>query len=113
MTPNRGRGGGANRRPSSDFDPEYVRYIKSEKWKMKREAYFDRYGRYCRACYTKRGHIHLHHTSYDRLGREPFSDLVPLCTECHKGVHALHRKSGRRMTLREATMAYINSKRKR
>ena len=29
----------------------------------------------------------LHHRSYDRLGRERFDDLMPLCRGCHEQLH--------------------------
>src|SRR6187431_1915493 len=93
-----------------DFDPRYVKYIKSEAWKLRCQAYFARYGRYCKACGTTKGPLQVHHMDYARLGREPLTDLVSVCSPCHRGIHALHRKSGRMMGLREATMVYIRSK---
>lgn len=106
------RGGGASRR-SFSFRPGYQEYINSERWKEKSKAHLDRNGRWCRACKISRGPMEVHHRTYDRMGYELPTDLVVLCRTCHRGVHQLHRRSGRRMTLEEATMAYINSKRKR
>jgi hypothetical protein len=31
----------------------------------------------------------LHHRSYDRLGRERFDDLTPLCRACHEQLHRI------------------------
>jgi predicted HNH restriction endonuclease len=93
-----------------DFDPAYIRYIKSEAWKLRCAAYFMRYGRWCKACGTRKGPLQVHHMTYDRLGKEPLTDLVSVCAPCHRGIHALHRKRGRRISLYEATQTYIKTK---
>jgi 5-methylcytosine-specific restriction endonuclease McrA len=64
----------------------YNQYIKGPRWAAKREAWFNAFGKYCRACGTAYGPIQLHHMTYDRLGRERMSDLVALCANCHKEV---------------------------
>lgn len=88
----------------------YTWYLKSPRWAAKREAYFNLYGKYCRACRTTYGPIQLHHLTYERLGRESMRDLVALCSKCHREVESLYRKSGRgdRITI---TLAFIKSKR--
>lgn len=95
----------------NDFDPKYVKYIQSDTWKRKCQAYFMRYGRYCKACGTTKGPIQVHHMDYARLGIEPFADLVSVCAPCHRGIHQLHRSRGRRISLREATNLYIKQRR--
>jgi len=72
----------------------YNQYIKGPRWAAKREAWFNAFGKYCRACGTAHGPIQLHHMTYDRLGRERMSDLVALCANCHKEVEILYRRAG-------------------
>lgn len=88
----------------------YNKYLKSPQWAAKREAYFNAFGKYCRACRTTYGPIQLHHMTYDRLGRERMGDLVALCSKCHREVEALYRKAGRgdRILI---TLAYIKQRR--
>lgn len=93
-----------------DFNPIYLNYIKSEAWRLRCAAYFQKHGKFCKACGTFKGPIQVHHMSYDRLGREPMADLVSVCSPCHRGIHQLHRKRGRKITLREATMLFIRDK---
>lgn len=89
----------------------YNWYLKSPKWAAKREAYFNAFGKFCRACGKTVGPIQLHHMTYERLGRERMSDLVALCRDCHRDVESLYRRSGRgeRMGI---TLAFIRNKRK-
>jgi 5-methylcytosine-specific restriction endonuclease McrA len=88
----------------------YQKYITGPRWQAKREAYFNLFGKYCRACRTTYGPIQLHHLTYDRLGRERWSDLMALCTKCHREVEALYRKAGRgdRTAI---TLAFVKGKR--
>jgi 5-methylcytosine-specific restriction endonuclease McrA len=73
---------------------------------MKTTAYWTKYGRFCKACGSKKN-LHVHHVTYERFGNELLTDLLGLCYTCHKGVHELHRKTGRR-DLRRATYTYVN-----
>jgi hypothetical protein len=76
------RGTEPRSRVSSHHSPEYRRYLKSPEWAERKRQYFARHPRRCAACGTypsKARIIHLHHASYENLGREPDSDLYPLC----------------------------------
>lgn len=88
----------------------YVAYIKSKEWAAKRQYYFSCKGKLCQAC-GSRSNIVVHHLSYANLGREPLTDLMGLCQDCHKEVHKIHRKL--RGDLRSVTMVYVNTKRAR
>jgi hypothetical protein len=46
----------------------------------------------CLACGAAR--FQLHHRSYQRLGCELLTDLVPLCAACHTLVHEASRETG-------------------
>lgn len=62
-------------------------YKESRAWARKRRVYFLRYGGCCVVCGALADH--LHHRSYERLGRERISDLVALCSSCHETAHRL------------------------
>lgn len=43
---------------------------------------------YCLLCGNQQ--FRLHHYTHARLGCERLSDLVPLCSKCHQGLHRAH-----------------------
>src|SRR5690606_30076519 len=88
----------------------YRNYIKSPRWQKKRQQVFAHYGKRCYACRTIKGPIHVHHLTYERLGRELVSDLIPLCAPCHRQVTYIYRRS-RRRGLRRVTMEFVKYKR--
>lgn len=92
----------------------YRRYMASEAWRIRRRRYFDKRKARCRAC-GKFGmpgvRIELHHLSYEHLGKEPNTDLAPLCVSCHTDVHDYQRKTS--CTLRQATEMIISRARRR
>lgn len=94
-----------------DFDPAYIAYIKSDRWKRKCTLYWMTYGRFCKACGKRSGPLMVHHMTYDHLGNEPLADLMGLCPECHREVHKSHRATGRRKDLRVVTLEYIKLRR--
>lgn len=74
--------------------PDYTSYIASPEWQTARRRYFaSGLPRTCQGlragvlCGDKR--VDLHHWTYERLGHESPSDLIPLCRECHDRVHEL------------------------
>lgn len=90
----------------------YIKYLRSDKWKRKREMVFNYYGKRCYACRTYKGPIQVHHMSYKNFGNERLSDLLPLCLDCHRKVTWLHKRNGRR-NLRKVTLQYVAEMRKR
>jgi phage terminase large subunit GpA-like protein len=86
--------------------PEYRRYLKSPEWQERKRQYFSRLPRRCAACGTYK-RIHLHHSSYERLTREPDNDLRPLCFRCHRNVHQANA-SGRFENLEAATLFIVS-----
>jgi hypothetical protein len=77
----------------------YSTYIASAQWATKRRQALEHHGHYCPACGTTQD-LHVHHRTYQNLGREHMDDLIPLCTACHQGVHDLADTG---MDLAEAT----------
>ncbi len=72
----------------------YESYLASEYWALFKEQYqkSDR-PQSCLVCSSPQ--IELHHHTYERLGKELFTDIDPLCTLHHHQVHELlkdHRK---------------------
>ena len=81
--------------------PQYRAYLKSREWAERERRYYERHHRRRVACGTyssKRRAIHVYHSSYDQLAREPDGDLWPRCASagdwlrfvskgCHDNVH--------------------------
>lgn len=90
----------------------YKAYLKSDRWKKKRQQVFTHYGKRCYACRIAPRILHVHHLTYDRLGRENISDLIPLCVPCHKEITRLYRTpGGRQKGNRRVTMEFVRRKR--
>ena len=66
------------------LDGTYENYLESPAWEMKRDAVKQRDGGQC-VCGAKATEVH--HKTYNNIGKEPLSDLVFLCEECHERVH--------------------------
>ena len=65
----------------------YKEYLKTDKWKKKREEAFNHYGNCCALCSSDKN-INIHHRNYDNLGKENVkTDLIVLCQECHEIFH--------------------------
>ena len=45
-----------------------------------------KYGRHCQLCGVI-GRVDVHHNNYDHLWHEDDTDLIVLCTTCHKNFH--------------------------
>jgi predicted HNH restriction endonuclease len=54
--------------------------------------------------------LHVHHMSYDHFTREPLTDLIGLCYDCHREVHRIHRAGGRQQNLRVVTLEFVRNK---
>ena len=66
---------------------KYKRYLRSKKWRKKKKECIEFYGEFCFMCgkYSKR--LQIHHLSYSNIGNESMSDLMALCSRCHKLIH--------------------------
>ena len=67
-----------------NWDNYYPEYLASPAWKKKRDVVMLRDNHRC-ACGAKAEHVH--HKTYDNVGKEPLYDLVPLCEKCHDRYH--------------------------
>jgi phage terminase large subunit GpA-like protein len=91
--------------------PEYKRYLRSNAWAIRKNAYYRRFNRQCAACGSWK-RIQLHHVSYENLGHEPDQGLVPLCRADHVNAHRAHQ-SMRFKDLRAATDEIVKIGRRR
>jgi len=65
----------------------YDAYLSSPEWAAKRQQCYQAHGTTCVDC-EKSHATDIHHKHYETLGDEdPKSDIVPLCSECHKARH--------------------------
>jgi len=64
----------------------YKDYMLTEHWRNFRASYYKRHPKKCSECGTRKK-IHLHHLSYDNIGRETDSDVIPLCIIHHALQH--------------------------
>jgi len=65
----------------------YSEYLKTEHWRNTRKLAVVLYGHRCAVCNRPRA-LHVHHKTYENVGREPLIDLTLLCKTCHRVVHA-------------------------
>ena len=84
----------------------YRCYIKSWSWKKRRWAFFTKYDYECGMCGEERDAMHLHHTTYENIGEELESELIPLCAWCHQKVHYTYQ-TGDTGDLLESTLFYL------
>lgn len=70
----------------------YEQYMMSGLWDERKNAYWQKYGRYCSICNTS-SHVTLHHMVYDKklYGKEPDEHVVPLCNYHHNMYHMYHK----------------------
>lgn len=72
---------------------EYIKYLRSEKWKRKRQALGFRKKFICELCGTYcRDRFEVHHKTYVHIFKEPLSDLMLLCPDCHRKLEVQKRR---------------------
>ena len=68
----------------------YTEYLASNGWRERRSLARQAAGQACERC-GKRGLLHVHHLTYERVGAEWLSDLEVLCPTCHTQEHDSER----------------------
>lgn len=76
----------------SKFNKKYINYLKSAKWRKKREELFKVRGKLCERCGGD-NIIQVHHITYDTLFDENLDHLEVLCKCCHIKHHRQCKKS--------------------
>lgn len=75
---------------------EYLQTLNSPRWRFLKWRVIQRWHFQCARCGIQfpvrtqkqaMKHFHLHHLHYRTVGREGFSDVAPLCPECHAAIH--------------------------
>jgi hypothetical protein len=75
-----------NQQQSKEWWARYNKYLKSDKWRIKREAVLKRDNYLCQAC-LHRTASQVHHLTYKHVLDEPLFDLVSICEPCHRKLH--------------------------
>ena len=65
---------------------KYYEYLNSPEWKEKRKLVLERDNFICQRCKISPAHD-VHHISYDAIYKEPLSDLLSVCRNCHLEIH--------------------------
>lgn len=94
----------------SDAKARYAAYLRSEHWRDVKARYrASNLPQTCTVCGDPK--VALHHRTYQRLGRERLTDLVPLCREHHVKAHeyldTLTPKQRRKKKATHKQLAYI------
>jgi hypothetical protein len=61
---------------------QYLQHIRSSRWRNMRRDMIRLRGERCEQC-GNGPPVHLHHKTYEHLGREWIADLELLCCSCH------------------------------
>lgn len=88
---------------------EYNDYIKSIHWQNKKLEYFRFHDKRCMECGNHKS-IQLHHLTYEHIGNERLSELIPLCEMCHKSIHAVDNVVKKELSPKKKTKTKNNKK---
>ncbi len=81
----------------------YQNYLRSDHWRKKRRELFEKTGKFCHLCYAKKNLL-VHHKNYKRLYNELLTDIIVICTRCHRKIHFRNKINKR--TFSEASKIY-------
>lgn len=70
----------------------YNTYLGSNHWKSTRQKALERADYQCWNCNANDG-LHVHHLTYERVGKERPDDLRVLCSSCHAKTHSPQKES--------------------
>lgn len=65
----------------------YEAYLQTSEWRAKRDIVLKRAQFTCEGCGISPA-TQVHHLTYDRVGHEMLFDLVAICADCHRQLHA-------------------------
>lgn len=89
---------------------EYMRYLRSDKWKKKRLALGFKKKFICERCgtYCKDG-FEVHHKTYIHIFKEPLCDLMLLCPKCHRILEVQKRRERKLRDVYKQRNAKVNT----
>lgn len=82
---------------------KYKDYICSIFWRMRKNEYYKKYGKFCFVCKST-NYINLHHIVYGEYGYEKDENLIPLCDFHHNLFHEQYELSG---NMSEQTLEFV------
>jgi hypothetical protein len=73
---------------TSSSKKEYDKYLNTEHWRNLRLKIAEQRNYKCEKCKKiVRKSYHIHHLTYDNIGKEKDEDLMFLCEKCHNEIH--------------------------
>jgi hypothetical protein len=77
---------------NAEIDMDYPNYIGSSAWRRSpaRLKVLAEAAGHCRLCHAE-ARLEVHHATYERLGCECDTDLIPICRDCHRDVTSFLR----------------------
>lgn len=69
----------------TEHKKQYLEYLQSPAWMEKTRQVYERDSYTCVVC--KQVAEHVHHLTYEHLFNEPLTDLISVCSHCHKILH--------------------------
>jgi hypothetical protein len=76
----------------------YEWYLGSEFWADKHRCAMERASYVCQRCY-KEPATEVHHLTYVRVFNELATDLLPVCSACHRTIHHLKPANDNQLSL--------------
>lgn len=92
---------------SANYSEKYVEYLKSEKWRLKRQQVLQKH-QWCEKCLSARM-LQVHHLHYRSIFNEDIDkDLIVLCMHCHEKLHKdFNTRPNKCQTLEVFTMIQV------
>lgn len=72
---------------NAEFWRQYEEYLRTDKWRNKRELVLKRDNYVCQACLTNKA-TQAHHKTYEHVFDEFLFELISVCKECHDLIHS-------------------------
>ena len=66
----------------------YKKYLRTPHWRATAKKALKRAGNKCQVCGSTY-RLHVHHNTYENLGKERARDLCVLCKRCHELFHGV------------------------
>jgi len=70
----------------------YAEYLRTPRWVGFSQRVREHWGQRCAVC-NAGGPLEVHHRTYERLGKEEMTDVLPLCAGCHRFADEARRRA--------------------